>query len=772
MKKGNWRILSLMLAVLILVMTGCGNIGKSNGRLSGVSGEKTEKEENQDVVEISGIDENAKGRFVETNVELPEEVTAVCDMEKLSDGRLAFFDRVYGLYISDDGGKSLSHQKLSVMEELLQREVYVSAADIGQDGSVLMECWESEEETGESFSYCIYVDAQGNVAKFVPDESETYFTQYLVTSDGRLLGAGLGVYVLDAAQGTAKILCDTRHAVLYMKEIGDFHYLIESDGMEIYNMITGEYEEDSVLHEFLSGESRNLESGSTENYAVMMCSGDTENSLYIATSQGLYRHVVKGSVMEEVIKGSLSSMGSPSYAFNGMAFVDKENFLICYNGRELKQYQYDPDISAVPESELSVYSLRENAAVREAINLYQQANPNTYIIYEIGMTGKDGVTREDAVRNLNTALLSGEGPDILVLDGLPIKSYTEKGILADLSEEINAKCTSGELYENIVGSFKNENGVFAVPAFFTFSIRTGENADGITDLYALADRVEQLREEYPQGNIIGAYREKEVLMRLYDISSPGFVKENGAIDREMLVEYLTCAKRIWQAESRDLDVDKAKTMEKNDESIIEITGKDNWYGNISNLCMDLMAGELRLLFGELDSMSEDYAMLLSVYRTMNQEPNVALLSGLSGNVYIPNTILGVNGAGNQKEAAKEFVMYMLSGELQRKWKGNGFPVNREAMQEIFYEKTSEESVYSLCMSGEDGIILDLEVVWPEDQQIKCLEEMIESLDTPADLDGNVKAAVMELGVSALNGERSVDEAADEIINKVQIYLSE
>ena len=63
--------------------------------------------------------------------------------------------------------------------------------------------------------------------------------------------------------------------------------------------------------------------------------------------QGLFRHVIKGSIMEEVIKGSLASMGSPAYYLSGMAFLDKENLLICYNGNLMKAYKYNPDISQV-----------------------------------------------------------------------------------------------------------------------------------------------------------------------------------------------------------------------------------------------------------------------------------------------------------------------------------------------------------------------------------------------------------------------------------------
>ena len=84
---------------------------------------------------------------------------------------------------------------------------------------------------------------------------------------------------------------------------------------------------------------------------------------------------------------------------------------------------YDPEIAATPEEEIRIYSLYENYTIRQAVSLYQKSHPEVYVNYEVGISGEDGMTEEDAVRNLNTRLASGSGPDLLVLDGLPKSSY-------------------------------------------------------------------------------------------------------------------------------------------------------------------------------------------------------------------------------------------------------------------------------------------------------------------------------------------------------------
>ena len=46
--------------------------------------------------------------------------------------------------------------------------------------------------------------------------------------------------------------------------------------------------------------------------------------------------------------------------------------------------------------------------------------------YETGMGDGDSVTREDALKKLNTRIMAGEGPDVIVLDDMPVDSYIEK----------------------------------------------------------------------------------------------------------------------------------------------------------------------------------------------------------------------------------------------------------------------------------------------------------------------------------------------------------
>ncbi len=61
----------------------------------------------------------------------------------------------------------------------------------------------------------------------------------------------------------------------------------------------------------------------------------------------------------------------------------------------------------------------DEPVIRQAISLYQMKNPEIYVEYEVGLEG-NAATREDVIKNLNTRMMAGEGPDVLILDNMPM----------------------------------------------------------------------------------------------------------------------------------------------------------------------------------------------------------------------------------------------------------------------------------------------------------------------------------------------------------------
>ncbi len=111
----------------------------------------------------------------------------------------------------------------------------------------------------------------------------------------------------------------------------------------------------------------------------------------------------------------------------------------------------------------------------------------------------ESVTREDALKKLNTELLSGSGPDILILDGINIDVYAEKGVLTDLSDVVKEADSKGGLYTNLIAPFYQGEQLYALPVQFGIPVLAGHETAvrNITDYTTFADMTERARKEYP-----------------------------------------------------------------------------------------------------------------------------------------------------------------------------------------------------------------------------------------------------------------------------------
>ena len=134
--------------------------------------------------------------------------------------------------------------------------------------------------------------------------------------------------------------------------------------------------------------------------------------------------------MEQLADASMTSLSGGELTLLGLAVMDDENIFVAANdgeGDKLFHYTYDKKAAAVPEKELSVYALDDSGFLRQAVKQFQKNNPDIHVKLEFGLSGKDGVTLEDALSALNTNILAKKGPDVLILDGMPVDSYISKG---------------------------------------------------------------------------------------------------------------------------------------------------------------------------------------------------------------------------------------------------------------------------------------------------------------------------------------------------------
>lgn len=99
------------------------------------------------------------------------------------------------------------------------------------------------------------------------------------------------------------------------------------------------------------------------------------------TDKGLYRHTLYGSTVEQLIDGSLCSMGNSMLGLVGVLQMG-DAFWVAFSGGHLKQYIYDPTASAMPENLMRVWGLYADEDVERVVSAFAQSHPDLYITYE------------------------------------------------------------------------------------------------------------------------------------------------------------------------------------------------------------------------------------------------------------------------------------------------------------------------------------------------------------------------------------------------------
>ena len=91
------------------------------------------------------------------------------------------------------------------------------------------------------------------------------------------------------------------------------------------------------------------------------------------------------------------------------------------------------------------------------------------------MDGDNALSREDALKNLNTRLLAGEAPDVIMLDEMDIEQYAEKGVLRELDGILQLYLEDGILYQNIVEGMRmtQKDKIYCVPTMIYLPLWLG-----------------------------------------------------------------------------------------------------------------------------------------------------------------------------------------------------------------------------------------------------------------------------------------------------------
>ncbi len=803
MKKKCRQWMGLLLLGVLLFTEGCA--GREYADAGWDSGQRSPEE----TAEGGTGRETGMGRYLEQEITLPEEITSLTEdpeasVRQLDNGDLALMEKRAGLYLSSDQGATWIRKPTPWHEEL---NAWISQISIAPDGAVTVIYNPYEEEISDGTAVpdsdadagpedsetdaevpdlyaeyapeYLYVDPEGNTKKLEAPDPENWIRQFWFGNDSGLYACDLNgkVYRMDAENGMAKELfeieglseyvCFTDHEMIVFTSRND---------VMLYDLEAGTTVEDQVLRSFVKNSAQYASDSEGEGYSLMAAAGEQEDVLYLAYHGGLYRHVLGGSAMEQLSDGSMSSLGDLRTAFCGFAVLPEDEFLVLYDHAKLYRYVYDPDIPTVPEEQIHLYSLTEDYTIRQAVSLFQRQHPEVYVHYEAGLSPDGSLTREDAVKNLNARILSGSGPDLLVLDGMPVRSYEEKGVLTDLSGIVHELGKTDPLFKNLVDACRLDGRLYYVPVRFRLPLLVGDRAcvEQVEDLASLADAVETLRGAYPEGALTGLRTEEEVLRTLTLTCGAAWTdSESGTVRKEKLTEFLESARRIYQAEisgfgEEELEEDHENNYEDWQQDVAE---EGMYHAVASKNAVHVAMETQKLGAGFTYRMDCEFN---TVSTLANQEENFAYApwQGQIKDGFIPKSMVGICAGSEEKEPVLAFFRFLYGRELQDLDLPAGYPINEASFEKL---RKNPRKVYEnsgIIVSDETGSLFTLEIRWSPERDFERLLSMARSARTVCTGEAEIEEIVRELGRKAVNGSADVEDTVEEIVKRISIKLSE
>lgn len=739
-------------------------------------------------------EEKAMGRYLEEDLAVPEGCSQIIAMELLENEtlRLVYFT-ADGVQVSDSKDKGKTWETPKSMREMAKADdslEFGSSVAIAKDGGIFTTFLEMQDEENYVLHY-FYISPTGEAKELDLNETMDGYIFRCVFSDkgNLLLSSSNGVQEINPQDGSVIHTYDEGSVVSIFDTVGSRLISVVDTEIHYYDMETGKpLEEEEVLTKEISSNPDNLETTGMGINNLLFIEGDEKDSLFYVSHDGIYRYAFGGSVVEQVADGKLNSLSSPDIAFTDMARDKDGAFYLAVSdmsqsdpvGRICK-YVYSKDTPAVPDTELTVYSLADDDFLRQAAAAFQKKYPDIYLNLETGMTGEDAVTETDALKALNTEIMAGKGPDILLMDGIAADTYIEKGMLEDLSGILK----DADILENIIEPYKDGEGkIYQMPVKFGIPYMQGkkEYVDAISDLTSMADTIESHKEEYTKDTLpfSSSYSPYMLLKGLVAVNMSAWVNEDGTLNQAAVQEFLEQTNRIYQsakAPAEELLASFGTTVEEMEEAN-EVRNLYSEYGAVFSQFgvggLSLIEGSNILGTGGVYSPSD----LRSIYSVEQQGDSISgkLWNGQTKDAFIPQKVVGISAKSSEKEAAEKFASYLFSDEGQRVGSSNGLPVRKSVYEDVSYwfGNAKEGDVTSVTSStnNQTGESVELNIVQPGEDVIREMQELGKTLTTPVKENRMILSAVLDAGASYIKGEISVEEAVEKAVSQVDLYLSE
>jgi len=447
----------------------------------------------------------------------------------------------------------------------------------------------------------------------------------------------------------------------------------------------------------------------------------------------------------------------------------------------LMRYTHHPEGKIEPEI-VTVWSWEPMEIINSAVAQWNHTHASPIFRYETAAEelANSNLTEEEIINRLNLEMLNGQGPDVLVMDGLNVDNYLE--FMTPL-DQVN----TDSVYDSILERFTIGKDLLALPARVSPYL-LGRRAEGTEDIGSLAQFTDIVTTATDVLDV-GQYGDTQIalngmyyitnyiqLFRLWYPAWADAIWEDGKLNKDVFREFLTQTNRLsehyklnWHTNQLTFQRPDLFSFEQWDEAgYLDYSPTINSTDKVSNkytLPYTLAAPSYPGLLV--------YWLCRDNVRTDTQSVPHYLdsIPGPDGTgTMVPTVITGVRAGGNEA-AGQEFVQILLSREMQ---------------QGLAYYSPTLSDGYPVKWSDTEALMHHMEEYVGQDFVLEnSFQETLSSLRTTV-IDEYLYKMALDTARLYYRGEPTqeeldagyewepitIDEAVEMLYERTRIYLAE
>lgn len=383
--------------------------------------------------------------------------------------------------------------------------------------------------------------------------------------------------------------------------------------------------------------------------------------------------------------------------------------------------------------------------------------------YRVELTEYVNEYEDEPLVRLNTDITAGNVPDILVVHrAMPVKSYIDKGLFADLYEFIDSdpELKREDFLDSVFRAYERDGKLCElVPEFYIETV-TGKTSLVGDKQGRTAEEFIALAETYPDKKIMnGSTTKSSALDMFVQYSYGSFIDQSTgrcSFDSKEFIALLEFCNRFPFEISEDYFMDEYQFVDED---------------------YDLLNGNT--LFSS-EWVIADFTVIRKLERAVYGEPVTFMgFPGAGGNgaVIHPQSEYAIISSSQNKEGAWEFLRYFYSEEYQDGIisSNSNFPVRLSSLEILAenakkgrynaHEREYEEPKWNLF-----GKEITIGVNTDEDNQ--RVYDLIGSAVGIMENDVYIYSIIKEESAAYFSGQKSAEETTEIIQNRVSNYIDE